>query len=249
MSNYPILEYDYAPRAVLEPDHENLGVELPPCAAFPFLGDCVDEYAREHGYPVIATFKTVTKAYPVYRVSDDVCLCQAPVGAPVAVSLMDWMIAYGVRSVVSTGACGALIDLPENTFVVPKRALRDEGTSYHYMPPARWSYLDDGLQSRITRTLEEAGISCVSCDTWTTDAIYRETVDKVRRSRAEGCGVVDMECASLSACAEFRHVAFGQFMYTADTLANTEAYDARSWGEESLLPALELCLKAAMAQA
>ena len=78
------------------------------------------------------------------------------------------------------------------------------------------------------------------------DALYRETVDKVRRSRAEGCGVVDMECASLSACAEFRHIAFGQFLYTADSLADTEAYDARSWGRQSLLPALELCLKAAM---
>ena len=249
MSTFPILEYDYAPRAVLEPDHYNLGIELPPCAAFPLLGDCVDDYAREHGYPVLGTFETVTKSYPVYKVSDRVCLCQAPVGAPVAVSLMDWMIAYGVRSVVSTGACGALIDLPENTFVVPKRALRDEGTSYHYMPPARWSYLDDQLQRHIAETLEAAGKAFVSCDTWTTDAIYRETVDKVRRSRAEGCGVVDMECASLSACAEFRHVAFGQFMYTADTLADTEAYDARSWGKSSLRPALELCLRVVESQA
>lgn len=245
MSTFPILEYDYSQRAVLEPDHRELGIELPPCAAFPFLGDCVGEYARLNGFPEIARFETVTKDYPVYRVSDSLCLCEAPVGAPVAVSLMDWMIAYGVRAVVSTGSCGALIDLPENTFVVPKRALRDEGSSYHYMPPARWSYLDDRLQQIIADTLQEAGVHCEFCDTWTTDALYRETVDKVRRSRAEGCGVVDMECASLSACAEFRRIAFGQFLYTADSLADTDAYDARSWGRESLLPALELCLKAA----
>ena len=146
MSNYPILEYDYSPQAVLEPDHQNLGIELPACAAFPFLGDVVDEYAQRHGYPILGRFETVTKSYAVYRVSDNLCLCQAPVGAPVAVGLMDWMIAYGVRRIVATGSCGALVDLPENTFVVPRRALRDEGTSYHYMPPARWSYLDDGLQ-------------------------------------------------------------------------------------------------------
>lgn len=244
MSNYPILEYDSAPRAVLQPDHRNLGIVLPPYAAFPFVGDCVDDYARAHGLPVLARFETVTKTYPVYGVSDKICLCQAPVGAPIAVSFMDWMIAYGVRRVVSAGSCGALIDLPENTFVLPRRALRDEGTSYHYMPPARWSYLDSGMQRRIASAFEAANVPYVEYDTWSTDAIYRETVDKVRRCRAEGCGVVDMECASLSACADFRCVEFGQFLYTADSLADADAYDARNWGADSLMPALEICLKA-----
>lgn len=245
MSTYPILEYDYTKRAILEPDHRELGIELPAYAAFPFLGDCVDDYARDHGYPVIATFDTVTKVFPIYRVSENTCLCQAPLGAPMAVALMDWMIAYGVRNVISASACGALIDLPENAFILPRRALRDEGTSYHYMPPSRWSYLDENTQRMIAAELDAQGINYVEYDTWTTDAIYRETVDKVRRSRSEGCGVVDMECAALSACAEFRGVAFGQFLYTADSLADTEAYDARDWGKASLLPALELCLKMA----
>ncbi len=245
MNTYPILEYDYSPSAVLEPNHHGLDLELPAIAVFPFLGDCVENYAREHDLPVLATYDTVTKAFPVYKVSDAVCLCQAPVGAPVCVAFMDWLIAYGVRTVISTGACGALIELPENALIVPRRALRDEGTSYHYMPPARWSYLDDRLQRCIADTLEAEGIEYLTCDVWTTDAIYRETVDKVRRSRAEGCGVVDMESSALSACAEFRNIAFGQFLYTTDTLADTEAYDARNWGKESQLPMLNLCLKIA----
>ena len=247
MSTYPILEYDSSPRAVLEPDHENLGIELPACAVYPFVGDCVAEYARAHDLPVIATFATITKPYPVYRVSDKICLCEAPAGAPMAAAFMDWMIAYGVRRVVSAGSCGTLVDLPENTFVVPHRALRDEGTSYHYMPPARWSYLDGDMQQRIAEVMDASGIDYVRCDTWSTDALFRETIDKVRRCRAEGCNVVDMECASLSACAEFRNVAFGQFLYTADSLADADAYDARDWGRDSLLPALELCLKIAEA--
>ncbi len=243
MSNYPILEYDAATRAVFEADHEGLELSLPPCVAFPFVGDCVADYARKHDLPVLGEYVTITKRYPVYRVSDSICLCEAPFGAPAAVSLMDWLIAYGVRRVVSAGSCGALIDLPENTFVVPRRALRDEGCSYHYMPPSRWSYLDSNLQRRIADVLDAEGHSYVEYDTWTTDAIFRETVDKVRRCRAEGCGVVDMECASLSACAEFRNVEFGQFLFTADSLADADAYDARSWGQASLLPALELCIK------
>jgi len=245
MSNYPILEYDGAPGAVLEPDHEGLGISLPPRVAFPFVGSCVDDYARNHNLPVLAEYVTVTKCYPVYRVSDEVCLCEAPFGAPVAASLMDWLIAYGARQFISAGSCGTLIDLPENSFIVPRRALRDEGTSYHYMPPSRWSFLDYDLQRRITDVFLEKDIAFTECDTWTTDAIFRETVDKVRRCRAEGCGVVDMECAALSAVAEFRNVAFGQFLYVADSLADADAYDARNWGTDSLVPALELCIEIA----
>jgi len=128
---------------------------------------------------------------------------------------------------------------------VPRRALRDEGTSYHYMPPHRWSFLDYALQQRIVDVFREKDVAYTECDTWTTDAIYRETVDKVRRCRAEGCGVVDMECAALSAVAEFRNVQFGQFLYVADTLADADAYDARNWGEDSLAPAMALCIEIA----
>ena len=245
MSNYPILEYDGMPGAILEPDHENLGIALPPRVAFPFVGNLVADYARNHDLPVLAVHKNVTKDYPVYRISDEVCLCEAPFGAPAAAALMDWMIAYGVQQIVSAGSCGALIDLPENSFIVPRRALRDEGTSYHYMPPSRWSFLDYALQDRIRSVFLEKDVAFTECDTWTTDAIFRETVDKVRRCRAEGCGVVDMECAALSAVAEFRNVQFGHFLYVADTLADADAYDARNWGAESLIPALELCIEIA----
>ena len=215
-SSYPILEYDYSSTAVFQPDQQNLGIHFPPCVAFPFVGNVVDRYAADHGLPVIATYETVTKDYPIYRISDTVCL-----------------------------SCGALIDLPENALVVPRRALRDEGTSYHYMPPSRWGYLDDGVQQMIKDVFDAEGIAYTNADVWTTDAIYRETIDKVRRARSEGCGVVDMQCAALASCAEFRRAQFGQFLYVTDSLADTEAYDRRNWGKEALLPMLELCVKIA----
>ena len=46
---------------------------------------------------------------------------------------MDWLIGYGVEQIISTGTCGVLADIEENAFLVPVRALRDEGTSYHYV--------------------------------------------------------------------------------------------------------------------
>ena len=79
-SSYPILEYDYSSTAVFQPDQQNLGIHFPPRVAFPFVGNVVARYAAAHGLPVIATYETVTKDYPIYRISDTVCLCQAPIG-------------------------------------------------------------------------------------------------------------------------------------------------------------------------
>lgn len=245
MNDFPILEYDPNPRAVLEPGHDAPDLRLPQSAAFPFVGDCVDDYARARDLPVLAEFVTITKRYPVYRVSEGVCLCQAPMGAPVAASFLDWLIAGGVRRVIAAGSCGALIDLPENAFILPRRALRDEGTSYHYLPPERWIALDADMREQIARTLAASNIPYIETDTWTTDAIFRETPERIARYRAEGCGAVEMECAALAAVARFRGAAFGQFLYTADSLANAEAYDERDWGAASVLPALKLCVKIA----
>lgn len=244
IEGYPILEYDPNPRAVLEPGHESPELRLPMKAAFPFVGDCVSDYALEHDLPALGFCETITKRYYVYKVTEDVCLCEAPMGAPVAACVMDWLIAHGVRHIVAAGSCGALVDLPENAFVLPARALRDEGTSYHYLPPSRWVDLDRTMQQRIARSLDAAGFKHVELDTWTTDAIGRETVGQIERYRAEGCGVVEMECAALCAVARFRNAQFGQFFFTADSLADAEAYDARDWGRASLLPALKLCLRA-----
>ena len=243
--DFPLLEFDPNPRAVLEPGHDAPGLRIPERVAFPFVGDCVAEYAHAHGLPVLGECVTITKRYPVYKVSDALCLCEAPMGAPVAASVMEFLIAAGSRRIVAAGSCGALVDLPENAFVLPRRALRDEGTSCHYQPAGRWIGLDAGMQARIARVLAAEGLPFTETDTWTTDAIGRETFGKVARRRDEGCGVVEMECAALAAVAQFRGVEFGQFLYTADSLANVDAYDARDWGAASLLPALTLCLKIA----
>lgn len=244
-ADFPLLEYDPNPRAVLEPAHDAPGLRLPESLAFPFVGDCVGEYARARDLPVLDEFVTITKRIPVYKVSEGLCLCEAPMGAPMAAACLDRLIACGVKRVVAAGSCGALIDLPENAIILPRRALRDEGTSYHYLPAERWIELDEGMRERIERVLRRKGIPFVESDTWTTDAIFRETAGKIARRREEGCGVVEMECAALAAVARFRGATFGQFLYTADTLADAEAYDERDWGNASVLPALKLCLEIA----
>lgn len=240
----PILEYDDCPRAVIEPTHEGGDLHLPRKAIFAFLGDAIDRYASTHHARIAEEYISATKSYPIYIVeyeNEEICLVQAPVGAPAAVQILDFLIAYGVEKIISAGSCGVLTDIEENAFLLPVRALRDEGTSYHYLPPSRYVETDEGINAAIREVMLENGLICEDCLTWTTDAFYRETRELVAYRKQEGCAVVEMECAALAACARMRGAAFGQILYTADSLASVENYDMRDFGRASIDKALMLC--------
>lgn len=242
----PILEYDDDPQAVIQPDHEHLR-QLPEYAVFPFLGDEVERYARENNLPVISQFENVTKIYPVWELDYEgkkIALCQAPLGSSAAVQFMDWLIGYGCRKIISAGSCGALIPLEENEFLIPTEALRCEGASYHYLPPSRTVKANSVAVEAMEKALNKHHLPYKLCKTWTTDGFFRETRAMVEYRKAEGCSVVEMECAGLMACAQFRGAAFGQILFTADSLANVDQHDTRNWGESSLPVALQLCLDA-----
>ena len=243
---FPILEHDDNPVALIQNNrHECI---LPNRAVFAFLGDTVDHYAQEVNAEVIEVFRTIGRDTNIYRIhhsGQELCLCRAPLGGSAAVQLMDFLIGHGVKQIIASGSCGALTDLPENAFLIPEKALRDEGASYHYLPPARFVETSPALRRRLAETLTARGLHYAACVTWTTDGFYRETEEMVAYRREEGCAVVEMECASLAACAAFRGAEFAQLLYTADSLADAAAYDARSWGEDSLVPALLVCLDAA----
>ena len=241
----PILEFDSDTSAVIMPTHANLNLQLPEKAVFAFLSDYIDEYASANDAKQVAIFESATKNVPIYVINhngEEVCLVQAPVGAAPATQIMDWLIGYGVRKIISGGCCGALKDYPEGIFLVPSKALRDEGSSYHYAPPSRFIDINKNALKAIESIIEENGLCYQEVITWTTDGFYRETKEKVEYRRSEGCSVVEMECSALAACAQFRNVVFGQILYTADTLADIEKWDSRNWGKNSIECTLKLCL-------
>lgn len=239
----PILEYDTNPKSVFE--SYKISTDLPKKAVYGFLGGCIDEYAAANNARITDVIPTITKDYPIYIIEqggEDICLCQAPMGAPAAVQNMEILIAKGVEHIISAGSCGVLTDMPENEFIVPVRALRDEGCSYKYLPASRYVELDMPMTEHICKVLSGKNIRHRRCTTWTTDGLFRETPDMVTYRRSEGCDTVDMECAALAACAKFRGVDFGMLFFTADSLADIDNYDLRDFGKASLVPALELCL-------
>ena len=241
----PILEYDDSPSSVIMPTHENLDIKLPERVVFAFLGRLIDRYADKHEAKIAGTFLSITKKFPIYTLAykgQEVGLCQAPVGAAASTQILDWMIGYGTKKIIAVGSCGVLTDVPENCFLIPDRALRDEGTSYHYLPPSRFVNLNSRVLSNIESSLIRREIPYSRCTTWSTDGFYRETRDMVKHRKQEGCIVVDMECSALAACAQFRGADFGQLFFTADSLANLDAHDKRGWGRDAMESALKLSL-------
>ena len=242
----PILEFDDNPQAVIMPNHEGLDLQLPKKCIYAFLEEEIDRYAQEVEADCVGEFVSATKTYPVYVMDykgEKVCLAQAPVGSAPAAQFMDWLIGYGVEQIISTGTCGVLMNIEENAFLVPVRALRDEGASYHYAPPSRYMDVNVEAISAIEQVLEQRGIPYEEVMTWSTDGFYRETAEKVVYRKEEGCAVVEMECAALAAVAQLRRVVWGQLLFTADSLADLENYDSRDWGGEAFGKALELCLE------
>lgn len=242
----PILEYDTEQTAVIMPGHHSDFI-FPERAVMLFMEPEIADFVAENECEIVGKFVSVTKEFYVYKTEInhvDISFVQAPLGGAGAVQIMEQLIAGGATKIIAAGCCGALVDDTEGTFFIPTAALRQEGTSYHYLPPAREIDLDAEPVKAICRTLDHAGLSYRKCKTWTTDGFYRETKEMVQYRKAEGYSVVEMECASMAACAKMRGVLFGQLLFTADSLANVDAHDIRNWGNDFFAAAMKLAMDA-----
>jgi uridine phosphorylase len=142
------------------------------------------------------------------------------VGAPAAAVMLEELIAFGVKRFVSVGTAGSLCeDIEPGSLVLCDSALRDEGTSYHYLPGGGPVYPSETLGRRLRTALESRGLAYRSGPSWTTDAIYRETAGEVLMHAAKGALVVEMEAAALFAVARFRSRFIAACFSVSDTLA------------------------------
>ena len=112
--------------------------------------------------------------------------------------------------------------------------MRDEGTSYHYVPASDEIPVNEKYMSVFAGMLDELQVKYTVGKTWTTDAIYRETADKIKHRKEQGCICVDMECSADAAVAQFRGKDLVQFFYAADNL-DAEEWDVRSLSNSAKL--------------
>ncbi len=230
--DYPILEFDGAEEAILEPAKLIEPMDVPEHCVICFFAEVIEAVVESHKVTILAYSASEIGRHPLYEMEVDgkrLAFFHPGIGAPLAVGLLEEMIARGCRKFIACGGCGVLDrDIAVGHLLVPAAALRDEGTSYHYLPPSREVSMDPHALSVVERVLQRHGLDYLRTKTWTTDVLYRETAAKAAAYRQEGCLAVEMEAAAFFAAAKFRGVDFGQVLYGGDAVLQ-DAWDGRSW--------------------
>lgn len=144
-------------------------------------------------------------------------------GAPTAVMTLEELIAFGIKKFVNLGAAGGLQkDMNIGDIVVCDRAIRDEGTSFHYLPDEKYAQACPELTENFCAAFESEGIPYSKGTSWTTDAPYRETIEELRRYCAEGIDTVEMEASALFAVGAYREVSVSSIFVISDILSEED---------------------------
>ncbi len=228
-------EYDANPQAVVNPDSmftEIMDEKRPKIAVMTYTRSIVDKWAQRPGVEIIGHTESANGCENIYSMSygdSVIAFCMSPVGAPNAVATLENLVASGVETIVTFGSCGVMDkEIADGHLIIPTEAMRDEGTSYHYYKASDYIEMDEASVKVLQEVMDTFDYSYILGKTWTTDAIYRETREKVERRKKSGCIVVEMECSALLCAAKFRNIQFAQFLYAADNL------DSDIWEQRGL---------------
>ena len=226
-------EFENVP-AVIEPTDRSIrgGGEICDTIILSFNGEIVErvkqfEDVYEGGY-----LTNLNGRFPWYIYEKDgskVAVAIATIGAPMIVGQLEELAAIGFKNFIILGSCGVLDrSIEADKIILPAAALRDEGTSYHYAPSGDEVAYNESLLIKLEAIFDKHNIEHIRTKSWTTDAFYRETPDKVKRRLAAGAQVVDMEASAIMAWSQFRKSKVYQFFYTADYVDHhNRAWDAR----------------------
>ncbi len=227
----PLFELDKSPDAILNPSDVQPRIEgFPPVAVGTFSGKLLKRLEGRYGVFIVDDNKNVGKVLAMRAGEVPVAVFAWKLGAPACAATLEEVYAMGAKAVVAFGSCGALdASLEDGQLVIPTSAVREEGTSYQYIPPSEEIAQDERSIAILEAVFRESGVPYTMGKTWTTDAIYRETRDKVAMRRKQGCICVEMECSALLAVAQFRKKRFAQFLFASDNL------DAPAWQSRGLL--------------
>lgn len=229
--NYPICEFDTSKNPIIQPANF-LAKSLPEKCVITFFRKELERFVADNALPVIGHLNSEVVDLPIYEYhygTDSLCIAMAFCGAPGAAVTLEELHAMGCEKFIICGGAGALAkDSRVGEIIVPVSAVRDEGTSYHYIEPSREIECHQEAVETVVSCLKQMGIPFTTGKTWTTDAIYRETPDMIALRRNAGCLTVEMEAAAFFAVSRYYHIPLAQLLYAGDDVSG-EAWDSRNW--------------------
>lgn len=246
-SSHPLFEFEESQTAVINPPMRRRVDNFPELAVACWFGDVqrkrfagqdpIYRIPFEHGDHEVHIVEHLGKRIAVFNPG---------VGAPAAATSLEDIIGLGARKIIGCGGAGIVKQgFDVGHIIVPTGAVRDEGTSHHYQPVDVAVVPHPLAVEAIDAELLEAGVPHDKGLTWTTDAIFRETPEKVARRREQGCISVEMEASAMFAVAMFRGAVYGQLLYAGDDVS-AQTWDHRHWEKQTSVRerVLELALNA-----
>ena len=217
----------FAPAALLREARRQKGLaaaDVPPACILDPDGDILRRLKKTglaSRFDAWPCYHTELHTFPL--AGEAVGIIGCVVGAPFAVLVAEELFACGCRFVVSLTSAGQIVAAgPPPYFVVIDRALRDEGTSYHYAAPSEFADADPHLVAMAMNGLKREGLRAVVGPSWTTDAPFRETADAIERARVRGILAVEMEAAALYTFARARSAAVLCLAHVTNTMGQVE---------------------------
>ena len=208
---------------------------LPSKCVITFFRKELNQFVEEKKLPVIGHLHSEVLDIPIYEYSvskDRICITMPFSTAPGAAGTIEELHAMGCDKFIICGGAGSIKkDSKVGEIIVPIAAVRDEGTSYHYLEPSREVECHKATADFIISGLERLGIPYTVGKTWTTDAMYRETPEMIELRRKEGCITVEMETAAFFAVSKYYDIPLAQLLYAGDDVSG-EKWDNRNWDKQ-----------------
>lgn len=250
----PLLEHEpseapvFMPANLLETARTRKGlprIPVPAGCLLDFDGELLDHLARSGAAVVDPSWPCFhTRLYRWKADGAEYGVIGGTVGAPFAVLVAEELFASGCRALVSISSAGLIAETPSPPFfLLIEKALRDEGTSHHYLRPGRFSVASPSLIEAVERSLAGAPIPVLKGASWTTDAPFRETARLIASRRSEGIVSVEMEAAALLALGTALGKPVVCLAHVTNSMATREE-DFEKGGDAGLEASLSVCAAA-----
>ena len=226
-------EFDKDRKGIINPeDITKKVIEMPKIAISVFSQKIIDKIVDLYNPEIITHITNANEKVPVYKIKFqdvEIAFFKSRVGAAACTVSYEEIIVKGVEKLILFGTCGVLDkNIKKLDIIIPTFAIRDEGTSYHYVEAKEEIEVNKKYIEVFKSLLELHNYSYIEGKTWTTDAPYRETKTKMERRKEQGCISVEMECSAMQAVADYRGKEIFVFFYSADNL------DSKKWDKRNL---------------